>query len=93
MFGNSKKSAITYRINEKAFEIYQTKFLHNLRVCVNSQNKEGAKAIEIASMGQIFVTNINCMEVYSNTNFRKLKTIPIPLLKTETREPNEIIGI
>jgi hypothetical protein len=31
--------------------------------------------------------------VYSNKNFRKLHKIPIPLLETETREPNEIIGM
>ena len=54
---------------------------------------EGAKAIEVASMGKIFVTNVNVIDVFSNKTFRKLFTIPIPLLKDEAREPNEIIGI
>ena len=31
--------------------------------------------------------------MYSNKNFIKLHKIPIPLLETETREPNEIIGM
>ena len=93
MFGHSKKSAITYKVNENSFEIFQRKFLHNLRICVNSQNMEGAKAIEVASMGKIFVTNVNVIDVFSNKTFRKLFTIPIPLLKDEAREPNEIIGI
>ena len=54
---------------------------------------EGAKAIEIGSMRMIFVTNINVIDVYSNKTFKKMLTIPIPLLKDEAREPNEIIGI
>ena len=93
MFGKSKKSAITFNANEKSFEIYQRKFLHNLRVCANSTNMVGAKAIEIITMDQIFVTNIDCIDIYNSTYFRKVGSIPIPLLPTETREPNEIIGI
>jgi hypothetical protein len=93
MFGDSKKSSITYKQNEKSFEIYQRKYLHNLRVCVNSLNMEGAKSVEIKCMNCIFVTNFSSIDVYSSKNFRKVKTIPIPLLKTESREPNEIIGI
>jgi hypothetical protein len=80
MFGKSKKSAITFKANEKSFEIFQRKFLHNLRVCVNSDNMEGAKAIEIETMDQIFVTNINRIDIYSSNYFRKVGTIPIPLL-------------
>ena len=93
MFGRSKKSCITYKINEKAFEIYQRKYLHDLRVCVNSNNMEGAKAIEISCMGIIYVTNIEFLEMISNQTFKKMGRIHIPLLKTEAREPNEIIGI
>jgi hypothetical protein len=93
MFGRSKKSCITYKINEKAFEVSQRKFLHNLRIQVNSHNMEGAKAIEISSMKLIFVTKIEYLEMYSAKTFRKLGQIHIPLLKTEAREPNEIIGI
>lgn len=93
MFGKSEKSCITYKINEKSFEIFQRKFLHNLRVCVNGNNYEGAKVIEIASMKMIFVTKIEYLEMYSSKNFKKLGKIHIPLLKTEAREPNEIIGI
>ena len=54
---------------------------------------EGAKSVEIKCMNCIFVTNVNCLDVYSSKNFRKVRSIPIPLLKSENREPNEIIGI
>ena len=39
------------------------------------------------------MTNIDHILICSNKTFREKGKIPIPLLKTESREPNEIIGI
>ena len=42
MIGAKKRYAITYKQNERCFEIYQRKFMHNLRVCINHQNFEAS---------------------------------------------------
>jgi hypothetical protein len=64
-----------------------------MRACVNDINLDGAKGLEMNSLGMIVVTNVDHLLLYDNRNFKLVKTIPIPLLKTESREPNEIIGI
>jgi hypothetical protein len=41
----------------------------------------------------IMVTNVDKLMLFENITYQKVGEIPIPLLKTESREPNEIIGI
>jgi hypothetical protein len=60
---------------------------------VNEQNLDGAKGVEMLFLQMIIVTNKDQLLVYDNRNFKHIKTIPIPLLTTQTREANEIIGI
>ena len=67
--------------------------MHNLRVQVSNINFEGSKSIEILSMEIIMVTNVDKLMLFENITYQKVGEIPIPLLKTESREPNEIIGI
>ena len=67
--------------------------MHNLRVQVNNINFEGSKAIEIPSMEIIVATNVDHLLMFENKSFKLVGKIPIPLMKTESREPNEIIGI
>jgi hypothetical protein len=47
MIGSMKRYAITYKQNENSFDIYQRKYMHNLRVCVDSSDFAGSKALEI----------------------------------------------
>ena len=35
MIGSKVRYAITYKTNERGFDIYQRKYMHNLRVCVD----------------------------------------------------------
>ena len=67
--------------------------MHNLRVCVDDANYEGARAVEIASSNLVLLSKIDQVIMLDNQNFTKVGQIPITLLKTETREPNEVIGI
>jgi hypothetical protein len=93
MIGSMRRYAITYKQNEKSFDIYQRKFMHNLRVCVDGQDFAGSKALEIEYLDIFLVTKVDQVLIYDNSDFSIKGKIPITLLKTETREPNEIIGI
>ena len=93
MFGKMVRYCITYKTNQKSFDIYRRKYMHNIRVCLNDGNFEGSKAIELISMNTFLVTQIDKVLMYDSDTFKVCGEIPITLLKTETREPNEIIGI
>lgn len=67
--------------------------MHNLRVCVNDNNFEGSKAIEMPSSSIILVSNVNEVLLFDNENYKEIGKLPISLLESETREPNQIIGI
>jgi hypothetical protein len=87
------KYGITYKTNQRSFDIYRRKYMHNVRVCLDSKSFEGSKALELKSMNVFLVTFIDKVLMYDSDTFQYCGEIPITLLKTETREPNEIIGI
>lgn len=93
MIGSGKKYAITYKTNEKGFDIYQRKYLHDLRVCINASNFEGAKAVEIVSSGLFLISKVDEIIVYDNETYIDCGKIPISLLPSVSREPNQVIGL
>ena len=93
MIGATKRYSITYKQNESSFDIYQRMYQHNLRVCVDDRNFEGANAVEIASSNLVLVSCIDKVIMVDNTDFTPCGEIPITLLKTESREPNQVIGL
>lgn len=67
--------------------------MHNLKVCVQNENMEGAIAIELTKFKVFLVSKFDKVMIYDSENFRQVGQIPVTLLITETREPNEVIGI
>ena len=67
--------------------------MHNLRVCVDSKDFSGSKALEIQTQDIVLVTKIDQVLIYDSSSYEVKGQIPIKLLTTETREPNEIIGM
>lgn len=59
MIGAKKRYSITYKQNERSFDIYQRKYMHNLRVCVDDGIYEGSRAVEIASSNMILISKID----------------------------------
>lgn len=93
MIGKKVRNCIAYKSNQKSFDIYQRKYMHNLRVCVNSDNFAGSLAVEFITMNMIVVTNVDRLLFFEDISYQKIGELIIPLLKTETREINEVIGI
>jgi hypothetical protein len=67
--------------------------MHNLRVCVDDSNYEGSKALEIVSSNLFLVSKIDQVFIYHSLTFKICGRIPISLLNSVSREPNEIIGM
>jgi hypothetical protein len=93
MFGTKVSYCITYKINQKGFNIYRRKCEHDYMVNVLKENLEGAKALELKSMDVFLCSNIDKVVIYDSLSFQHVGDIPITLLKTETREPNQVIAI
>jgi hypothetical protein len=88
MIGPARRFAIIFAVGEKAFSIFRRKYNHNFRVQIDKNNLEAQKAVEIASSNLIFVSNTSEILIFSNLTLSPCGTIPIPLLDSETREPN-----
>lgn len=67
--------------------------MHNLKVCVNDDNFEGAKGIELIKMNTFLITKIDKVMMFDSDTFQQCGTIPIKLLVSDTRERTEVIGI
>ena len=93
MFGSKVRYCITYKTNQRSFQIYRRKYIHNFKVTVNDENMEGSKGIEFARLGLFLISKVDKALLYDSSSFRHLAQIPIKLLKSETREPNEIIAM
>lgn len=93
MFGSKVKYCITYKTNQKSFQIYRRKFLHNFKVTVNNENLEGSKGLEFAKLSVFLVTKVDKVIIYNSSTYKEIGNIPIDLLPSETREPNEIIAM
>lgn len=69
MIGKKMRYSVCYKSNQKSFDIYQRKYMHNLRVQVNDINFEGSKAIEIASMNIIVATNVDKLMLFETATY------------------------
>jgi len=69
MIGSMKKYSITYKNNQANFEVYQRKYMHNLRVIVRDGNFEGSKAIEIMASNMILFSHVDKVLVLDNETY------------------------
>ncbi len=60
---------------------------------MNNENLEGSKGIEFSKLSVFLVTKIDKVIMYNSSTYQEIGNIPIELLKSETREPNEIIAM
>ena len=67
--------------------------MHNLRVCINNENFEGSKSIEFPQSNLVLISMKDKVITYDNETYAKVGNIPITLLISDTREPNEVIGM
>ena len=58
-----------------------------------SENLEKSKAIELEHLNKFLVTKVDKVTMYDSDTYEECGQLPITLLKTETREANEIISI
>lgn len=88
MFGSRVKYCVTYKTNQKSFDIYRRKYFHDFKVPITDENLEGSIGLELPKQNTYLVSKIDKVIVYDSETFTAIDTIPITLMKADTREPN-----
>ena len=58
-----------------------------------NENLEGAFGVSLPSLDVFLVAKVDQITVHDSNHFNQINTIPIKLMVTETREPNQVIGM
>ena len=93
MIGPKVKYCVTYKNGQRSFNIFRARFQHDFMLNVNDRNFEGAKAIEFETMGTFIVAREDTACIFDSDNYKELGHLDITLLKSEEREPNEILAM
>ena len=90
MFGSKVRYGITYKTNQKCFDIYRRKYEHDLRLNVVDANFDGSRGLSIETMNAFLVSKIDKITFYNVDTFKEMAdcTIQIPLFESTTRETN-----
>lgn len=56
LFGSRVRYCITFKLNQKSFEVYKRKYVHDLKANVVKENLEGCKALAIPGLNLLLVS-------------------------------------
>lgn len=73
MFGTKVRYGITYKTNQPGFSIYTRKYYHNFKVSLSSENKEGAKGVNLSSMNAYIMCEKTKMGIYNQDSFMPIQ--------------------
>ena len=59
MFGKKVRYGITYKPNQRSFDVYTRKYMHNLKVNVKNKNLEGAFGFGLPSLNAFLVAHVD----------------------------------
>jgi hypothetical protein len=72
MFGSKVKYGITYKTNEKSFDIHRRKFEHDFKANVVTADMDGSRGLPIESMNAFLVSRIDTIKFYDIDTFEEL---------------------
>jgi hypothetical protein len=72
MFGKMVKYCVTYKTNERAFDIYKQKQLHGFRVPILHENLERGGLIEIKRMNVFFMFKLDKIRVFDSFTLKQI---------------------
>jgi len=97
MFGSKVKYGITFKTNQKSFDVYRRKFEHDFRVNVVEYDLDGSKGLPIEDMNAFLITRGDKIEFYDIDTYVEIQgseiKIPLDAGSKDDREPNEIISM
>lgn len=73
MFGSRVRYCVTYKTNQKSFDIYRRKYEHNFNVNAVTTNHDGAIGLSIESMNAFVVADIKTIKFYNTDTFHEIE--------------------
>ena len=65
MYGTKGKYCITYKMNERSFDIYRKKYVHDYKVALHSNyDFEGSKCIPFDDLNILLVTYVDRIKFF-----------------------------
>ena len=96
MFGSKVRYCITFKTNQKGFEVYRRKYEHNFKSLLYKANFEGSNGLQVTKTNRILVSQINKVHVINSQTYKEMpdEHIEVKLLEDKTaREPNQILSM
>lgn len=72
MIGRRGRNCVTYKNNEKGFNVYNRKYMHNLRVQIQGNDYQGSMGLDFSSMNAFVVSNIDRVIVFDSETYNKV---------------------
>ena len=66
MIGKRVRNCIAFKIKGRSLDVYQRKFMHNLRACVNNYNFAGSLAVEFITLHAIVATDVDKLLIFDD---------------------------
>ena len=64
MFGPKVKFCVTFKTNQRSFDVYRRKYSHDFRVPIYTDIMENSFGLEIKSMNKFLVSKVNKILVH-----------------------------
>ena len=95
LFGSKVKYGITFKTNQKSFKLWSKAYKHDFSSTVVTANLSGSIGIPLETMNAFCVSHGDEVRFYSLKDYQEMKEtlLKIPLLRSETREPNQILAM
>lgn len=72
MFGSKVRYGITYKTNQRSFDVYRRKYQHNIQTVVNNDNFEGCKGLEILTSNIFLVSKVDKVLIFDIDTFKQV---------------------
>lgn len=93
LYGKKVQYCITYKTNQRNFDIFSAKQHHSFKVQKTHENMEGAEGFELSRYNVVVFYMVNKIRIYDSKTLELMSILDVNLLETQTREKNEIIGM
>jgi len=76
MFGSRAKYCITFKTNQRSFDIYRRKYEHDYKVCVVQDNLDGSKCLPMqnSNMNALLVCKNNTIRFYDCESYHEIES-------------------
>jgi len=93
LFGPNEKYSLQYLQDHPGFTIHKRKLRHDFVAKIMNDDLEGSKGLSLDRLGIFVITKVDQLIFFHARTYKQLFTETVPLDRTTTREPNEIIAI